>query len=109
MSTVLVSSGLGPDLDKTRHYELNLMIIMMMIKQDGVGPVDNDPPPISFSTLSKKKSRIRETKHLSTDADSSTDVIGGWTKNIPKPDFFEKRKKIIKNAKTQKHLEICQN
>ena len=28
----------------------------------------------------KKKSRIRETKHLSTDADSSTDAIGGWTK-----------------------------
>ena len=26
------------------------------------------------------KSRIRETKHLSTDADSSTDAIGGWTK-----------------------------
>ena len=30
--------------------------------------------------LSKKKSRIRETKHLSTDADSCTDAIGGWTK-----------------------------
>ena len=28
-----------------------------------------------------KKSRIRETKDLSTDADSSTDAIGGWTKN----------------------------
>jgi hypothetical protein len=27
-----------------------------------------------------KKSRIRETKHLSTDADGSTDAIGGWTK-----------------------------
>ena len=27
-----------------------------------------------------KKSRRRETKHLSTDADSSTDAIGGWTK-----------------------------
>ena len=27
-----------------------------------------------------KKSRIRETKHLSTDADSSTNAIGGWTK-----------------------------
>ena len=31
-----------------------------------------------------KKSHIRETKHLSTDADSSTDAIGGWTKNTPK-------------------------
>ena len=27
-----------------------------------------------------KKSRIRETKHLLTDADISTDAIGGWTK-----------------------------
>ena len=27
-----------------------------------------------------KKSRIRETKHLSTYVDSSTDAIGGWTK-----------------------------
>ena len=49
--------------------------------------------------LENKKSRIRETKHLSTDADSSTDAIGGWTKNTPKPDFFEKRKK---SSKTQK-------
>ena len=32
-----------------------------------------------------KKSRIWETKHLSTNADSSTDAIGGWTKNTPKP------------------------
>ena len=45
------------------------------------------------------KSRIRETKHLSTDADSSTDAIGGWTKNTQKPNFFEKRKK---SPKTQK-------
>ena len=56
-----------------------------------------------------KKSRIQETKHLSADADSSTDAIEGLTKNTPKPNFFEKRKKIIQNAKTQKRLEICQN
>ena len=31
------------------------------------------------------------------------------TKNTPKPVFFEKRKKIMNNAKTQKRLEICQN
>ena len=37
------------------------------------------------------KSRIRETKHLSTYADSSTDAIRGWTKNTPKPNF-KKRK-----------------
>ena len=46
-----------------------------------------------------KKSRIRETKHLSTDADSSTDTTVGWTKNSRKPKFFEKRKK---SSKTQK-------
>ena len=53
---------------------------------------------IQISKFSKK-SRIRETKHLSTDADSSTDAIGGWTKNTPKPDFFEKRKKSFKLQK----------
>ena len=36
------------------------------------------------------KSRIRETKHLSTDADSITDTTVGWTKNTQKPKFFEK-------------------
>ena len=34
------------------------------------------------------KSRIRETKHISTNADSSTNAIGGWTKNTQKPHFF---------------------
>ena len=53
-----------------------------------------------------KKSRIRETLNLSTDADSSTDAIGGWTKNTPKPNFFWKTEKIIQNAKTQKRLEL---
>ena len=38
-----------------------------------------------------------------------TDAIGGWTKNTPKPNFFEKTEKIIQNAKTQQSLEICQN
>ena len=56
-----------------------------------------------------KKSRIRETKHLSTDADSSTDTTVGWTKNTRKPNIFEKRKKSSKTQKTQKRLEICQN
>ena len=37
----------------------------------------------------KKKSRIQETKHLSTDADSSTNAIGGWTKaKSEKKTFF---------------------
>ena len=57
----------------------------------------------------KKKSLIRETKHLSTDAYSSIDTTVGWTKNTQKADFFEKQENIIKNAKTQKRLEICQN
>ena len=58
--------------------------------------------------MRKKKFRIRETKHLSTDADSSTDTTVGWTKNTQKPKFLKNRK-IIQNAKTQKCLEICQN
>ena len=49
-----------------------------------------------------KKSRIRETKHLLTDADSCTNAIGGWTKNTPKPDFFlnGKNHPQHKNSKT---------
>ena len=39
-----------------------------------------------------KKSHIRETKHLLTDADSSTDTTVGWTKNTRKP-------KKLKNGK----------
>ena len=34
----------------------------------------------TYTKVITQKSRIRETKHLSTDADSSTDAIGGWTK-----------------------------
>ena len=52
-----------------------------------------------------EKSRIRETKHLSTDADSSTDAIGGWTKNTPKPDFLDKRK----NHQKRQNSETCRN
>ena len=50
----------------------------------------------------KEKSRIRETKHLSTDADSSTDTTVGWTKNTRKLIFFEKRKKSSKTQKLKK-------
>ena len=45
------------------------------------------------------KKRIRETKHLSTDADSSTDTIVRWTKNTQKTNYFEKRKKSSKMQK----------
>ena len=46
-----------------------------------------------FINVCNKKSRIRETKHLSTDADSSTDAIGGWTKakSAKKKLFFARR------------------
>ena len=43
-----------------------------------------------------KKIPHTKTKHLSTDADSSTDTIIGLTKNTPKSDFFEKQKKSPK-------------
>ena len=36
-------------------------------------------PLLGFFERARKKSRIRETKHISTDADSSTDTIVGWT------------------------------
>ena len=55
-----------------------------------------------FWGSSLKKSRIRETKNLSTDADSSTDTTVGWTKNSQKPKFFEKRKKSSKTQKVKK-------
>ena len=58
--------------------------------------------------LDEKKSRIRGTKNLSTDADSCTNTTVGWTKNTQKP-IKLKTEKIIQNGKTQKRLEICQN
>ena len=62
VSSVLVSSGLGPDLDKSRHYELNLMnfmmiAIMMMIKLDRVGPFDNRPSTNKLHHFVRKKER----------------------------------------------------
>ena len=50
----------------------------------------------------KEKSRIRETKHLSTDADSSTDTTVRWTKNTQKPEFFEKRNNNPKRKNSKK-------
>ena len=38
-----------------------------------------------FLHFSPKKSRIRETKNLSTNVDSSTNTTVGWTKNTQKP------------------------
>ena len=48
------------------------------IKHEGIGKPQNYLA--SEKLNNKEKSRIRETKHLSTNADSSTDAIGGWTK-----------------------------
>ena len=53
------------------------------------------------------KSRIRDTKHLSTDADSSTDAKREWTENTQKPDFFEKKRKNHQrrnNSETSKNM-----
>ena len=51
---------------------------------------------IQLYRLPLKKSRIRETKHLSTDVDSSNDTT--------KPHFFWKTELIMQNAKPQKCL-----
>ena len=61
---------------------------------------------IPFRKWNKKKSRIRETKHLSTDADSSTNTTVGWIKNTQKPDFFLNGKNHLKrnNSKTYRNM-----
>ena len=54
-----------------------------------------------------QKSRIRETKLLSTDADSSTDTIVWWTKITPKPNLFffnGKNQQKHKNSKTSRNM-----
>ena len=62
-----------------------------------------------FHEIHKKKSRIRETKPLSTDADSSTDTTVGWTKNTPKPKFIKKRKKSSKTEKLKNVWKYAKN
>ena len=91
--TVCVISGITPNplKMKKRKAENSLVIWFETLE------LQDYPKPCSNSSL--EKSRIRETKQLSTDADRSTDAIGGWTKNTPKPDFLEKREK---SSKTQK-------
>ena len=59
---------------------------------------------ISKDTKQIQKSLIRETKHLSTDADSSTDTTVGWTKNIQKPEFIEKKEKNSSKMEKLKNL-----
>ena len=48
-----------------------------------------------------------ETKHLSTNADSSTDTTEGWTKKTQKPNFFEKWKKSSKTQKLKNVLKYA--
>ena len=45
---------------------------------------------------------MRETKHLSTDADSSTDTTVGWTKNTKNPIFLKNRKNHPKHKKLKR-------
>ena len=54
-----------------------------------------------------KKSHTREKKHLSTDADSSTNTIEGWTKKTPKPNFLKsgKNNPNCKNSKTSRNMQ----
>ena len=54
---------------------------------------------LASGEIIKEKSHIRETKHLSTDAESSTDTTIGWTKNTKKPEFLKNRKKSCKTLK----------
>ena len=61
----------------------------------------------SNNTKRIKKYRKWDTMHLLTDADSSTDAIGGWTKNTPKPWIFLKNGKNHpkrKNSKTSRNM-----
>ena len=61
-------------------------------------PFNSEHLPV-FRALPPPKTK---TKHLSTDADSSTDTTVGWTENSQKPNFFEKRKKSSKTQKLKK-------
>ena len=85
-----------------------------MVEQLEQGPSGTKPwpksqyPPATFLTYVKiyllnKKSRIQETKQLSTD--SSTNAIGGWAKNTQKPDFFLNGK----NHQKRKNSEMSRN
>ena len=57
----------------------------------------------SQSDIEAKKSRIQEKKHLSTDADSSTNTTVGWTKNTQKSIFFNgKNNPKRKTSKTSR-------
>ena len=53
----------------------------------------------------KKKSRIRETSNLSTDADSSSNATIGWTKNTQKP----KKMKNGKNNPKRKNSKMSRD
>ena len=75
-----------------KHHSFNILPQFMLISWQSL-------VVIWELQLLRKKSHIRETKHLPTDADSSTDTTIWWTKNTQKPNFYEKWKK---SSKTQK-------
>ena len=54
--------------------------------------------------MTMKKSLVRETSNLSTNADSSTDPTVGWTKNTQKTKKKLKTEKIIQNRKKLKNV-----
>ena len=82
-------------------YTLDQYWSMFVAKHGLISPYYKIPIfPLKPLKYSFKKSRIRETKHPSTNADSSTNSILGWTKNTQKPVFFLNGQKIIQNAKT---------
>ena len=43
---------------------------------------------IETNNIFPQKSRILESKNLSTNADSNTDTTDDWSKNTPKLNFF---------------------
>ena len=98
------SSPQGIKTDNDFHQE-TLQYIKKEDNQTGQATLITDPPSTSSATLSEKrlriKSRIQQTKHLSTNADSSIDTTVGWTKNTQKPDFFKKWKKNQKLKNVQ--------
>ena len=71
--------------------------ILFVISEKFMSFYQNDK---NFCDL-KQKSRILETKYLSTDANSSTDTTVGCTNNYQKLNFFFKWKK---SSKTQKKV-----
>ena len=59
-----------------------------------------------MSNNSEEKSRIPDTKHLLTDADSSTDTTVGWTKNTQNPILLKNGKNHPKRKNSKKSRDM---